>query len=110
VDKCDRGCAAEGTEVVVSEERAAARVCAIDPANPVARPAPLAVAPAGACAGADEGFRCVQSLVLACEPGDGATPSARVVAACTRGCFREAESLREEEADVEGATRILCAR
>jgi hypothetical protein len=109
VDKCDRGCAAEGTEVVVSPERAAARVCANDPANPIARPAPFAVPPAGVCGDA-EGFRCVGSLVLACEPGDGAASEGRVVAACTRGCFREGELLREEEADVEGATRILCAR
>jgi hypothetical protein len=108
VDKCDRGCAAEGAEVVAPPDRAAARVCASDPLNPVARPAPLAVAPSGACD--DDGYRCVQSLVVACDEAEDAGWRARVVAACARGCVHEGESLREEEADFEGATRILCAR
>ena len=65
------------------------------------------LAPPGACDA--EGYRCLGSLVIACSPGDAGW-SAKVFAACARGCFQEGESLGEEEADPEGAARILCAR
>jgi hypothetical protein len=119
-DECPRGCAEEGTVVVTPPERAAARLCAPDPANPPARPVAGAVAPPGACE--VEGYRCLGSLVIACAPGSpdrsaaesgalGTGPLlARPFAACVRGCVQEGEALGEEEADPEGAARILCAR
>ncbi|MGO9713492.1 MAG: hypothetical protein ACLQBL_31850 [Polyangiaceae bacterium] len=113
VETCPRGCTEEGTEVVVPPERAAARLCAPDPINPPARPVVGVLAPPGACGA--EGYRCLGSLVIACSPGvdrsaadGGLTP--RVFAACARGCFEEGEALGAEEADPEGAARILCAR
>jgi hypothetical protein len=111
---CPRGCSEEGTEVVVPPDRAAARLRAPDPQNPPARPVQGVLAPPGACG--VEGYVCIGSLVVACSataaPGTGSdgglTP--RVFAACVRGCFQEGETLGEEEADPEGAARILCAR
>ena len=58
-----------------------------------------------------EGYRCIGSVVIACSvAGDAGSLRARVFAACARGCFQEGEALGEEEADPEGAARILCAR
>jgi hypothetical protein len=125
VDSCARGCASEGTEIVASRERASSRLCAPDPANPVARPAVGAAAPPSACAGSDPDapeFRCVQSLVVACGqpavvPGVTAGPSqgqaptpVPVIAACLRGCAEDGEILPAEGTGAENATRILCAR
>jgi hypothetical protein len=107
VENCPRGCTEEGTEVVVSSDRAAARLCAPDPLNPPARPVVGILPPPGACDA--DGYRCLGSLVIACSTGEGGRIG-RVFAACVRGCFQEGESLGEEEADPEGAARILCAR
>jgi hypothetical protein len=109
VETCPLGCTQEGTEVVVPPDRAAARLCASDPSNPPARPVVGVLPPPGACGA--EGYRCLGSVVIACSPGsDDGGLMARVFAACVRGCFQEGESLGEEEADPEGAARILCAR
>jgi hypothetical protein len=110
IEACTLGCAAEGAEVVVDPARAVAQLCAPDPAHPVARPAPGAVAPRGVCDAA--GYRCVASLVVVCADsasGDGGL-DAHVVGACIHGCFQEGELLGEEEAELGAATRILCAR
>jgi hypothetical protein len=108
VENCPLGCVESGTEVVVPPDRAAARLCAPDPANPPARAVVGGVAPPGACEGA--GFRCIGSVVVACTAGPDGGVTASVLAACVRGCFQEGEVLGEEEADPEAATRILCAR
>jgi hypothetical protein len=115
IDNCPRGCIEDGTEVIAPPDRAAARLCAPDPADPPVRVAVGALPPPGACEGArEDGYRCVGSLVVVCgvrEAGAGdEAVRARVLAACVRGCFREGEALGEEEADPEGAARILCAR
>ena len=112
VGECPRGCAEEGTIVVVPPDRASSRLCAPDPANPSARPVVGIPAPPGACD--TLGYRCMGSLVIACSPAPGdagavAAPVARPFAACVRGCAQEGEALGEEEADPEGAARILCA-
>jgi hypothetical protein len=107
VENCPRGCTEEGTEIVVASDRAAARLCAPDPLNPPARPVVGILPPPGTCDA--DGYRCLGSLVIACSTGDGGRIG-RVFAACVRGCFQEGESLGEEEADPEGAARILCAR
>ena len=106
---CARGCAVEGLTVVSAADRAAQRLCAVDPAT-IARPAPAAIAPKGACEA--PGYRCVQSMIVACsdDADDAGTPRAQVIAACLHGCFREGESLDADDADPEGAPRILCAR
>jgi hypothetical protein len=82
-------------------------------------------APPGGCSGgsggadrgplgedADRGFRCTQSLLLACSPAaaaDALAPSARVVAACVRGCAAEGEAIDDDDVtDPEIAARILC--
>ena len=109
VANCPRGCTGDGTEVVVPPERAAARLCSPDPANPPARPAIGALAPPGACD--VEGYRCIGSLVVVCEARGEARDAGlvpRVLAACVRGCFRDGETMGEEEADPEAAARILC--
>jgi hypothetical protein len=107
VETCPRGCTEDGTEVVVPSERAAARLCAPDPINPPVRPAVGALVPPGACEA--EGFRCIGSLVVVCVATDAGLV-AQPLAACVRGCFREGEAMGDEEADPEGAARILCAR
>lgn len=109
VADCPRGCASEGLSLVVPPERAAARLCAADPSKPVARPAPDAIAPPGACAG--EGYRCLTSLVISCSAGEARLEagSARVLAACLRGCAHDGDSLDFAESDADGASRILCA-
>jgi hypothetical protein len=117
IETCPTGCADEGTAVVVSPAHAAGRVCAPDPLNPPARPVQGISPPPAACETA--GYRCLGSLVVACSPAadvraDGADVApalvGRVYAACVHGCFQEGEALGEDEADPEGATRILCAR
>ncbi len=113
VETCSRGCAEDGTEVLAPADRAGARLCAPDPANPPARLAVGAVAPPGACEGAREGgYRCIGSLVVICRSvaDEERAGVATVLAACVRGCFHEGEGLGEEEADPEAASRILCMR
>jgi hypothetical protein len=117
IDTCPRGCAEEGTNVVVGPERAAARLCAPDPLNPSTRPVSGIAAPPGACE--TPGYRCLGHLVVACTGSPTATAdagsatgglAAHAFAVCVRGCFEEGEALGEDEADPEGAARILCAR
>ena len=48
VETCPRGCTEDGTEVVTPPDRAAARLCAPDPANPSARLALGTLPPPGA--------------------------------------------------------------
>ncbi len=94
-----------------------ARLCAQDPANPVSRPAPAAVAPPGSCDGEErDGYRCVGSLVVSCvatEPRatvDAGNFASHVVAACLRGCAHDGDEVGADETDPDGASRILCAR
>jgi hypothetical protein len=111
VGECSNGCAAEGVTLVIEPDRALARLCAPDPNKPPSsRAAPMAVAPPGACQGQaeGEGYRCTASLVLACT-GGGEAGSARVLAACLRGCAHDGDVLGLDEADPERASRILCA-
>ena len=100
-----------GAEIVTPPEQAAARLCAPDPANPPARPAPAALAPAGACDDVPPStfltFQCVASLVIACRAADSSR--ATVLAACVRGCVHDGDTLAEGESDPVAATRILCA-
>jgi hypothetical protein len=124
IETCPKGCSAEGTVVVTPPSQAAPRLCAPDPSNPPARPAPAAIPPAGACTDTPPGtYRCVGSLVVSCADATAATPTTpadprappipRVIAACIRGCADESQGgdfLDEEEADPEAAARILCAR
>jgi hypothetical protein len=113
VADCPRGCAADGVPLVVTPDRAVARLCAQDPSNPVSRPAPAAVAPPGACDGEDrESYRCSTSLVLSCVgggSGEGGKLISHVIAACLRGCARDGDSVGTDETDPGGASRILCA-
>jgi hypothetical protein len=104
VGECERGCVADGVEVVVERDAAATQLC---------KPAPgvVLVEPAGSDAvatGCDEGdaYRCARGLVVACH--DNA-----VVARCARGCAGEGTSLgNDDEAPVprEAAFAILCSR
>jgi hypothetical protein len=104
---CPRGCAAEGVPLVVTPDRAKARLCAPDPSSPVSRPAPDAVAPPGACNG--EGYRCLGSLVVSCVAVDAGALTPHVVSACLQGCAHDGESLSSEDNDPDAASRILCA-
>lgn len=102
--ECERGCAADGVEVVVERDAATRQLCKPAPdAVVVGPPPPDAVATA-----CDEGdaYRCARGLVVACH--DNA-----VVARCARGCAGEGTALSsEDEAPVsrEAAFAILCSR
>ena len=105
---CDRGCTADGVEIVLARERASAQLCAPSAADVFARP-PLAVAPgAGDALGAlceGELYRCIGASVVACVV-DGGAPSA--IAVCTRGCADEASYLDDDRITRDQAAALLC--
>jgi len=101
---CDRGCAADGLEVVIPRSQAPVQLCA-----PTPDAGPLAVAPpppGETPRGCEEGqlYRCVAGDVIACR--DNA-----VAAHCVHGCFAEDAAL-DDDVDVgrEAAFAILCSR
>jgi hypothetical protein len=105
VADCDRGCAAEGVEVVIPRSLAPVQLCAHTRdagALTIAPPQP-GEAPRRGC---DEGqlYRCVGGDVIACH--DNA-----VAARCVHGCFADDAALDDDvPVSREAAFAILCSR
>jgi hypothetical protein len=104
---CAAGCAAEGVEVIVAADVAAAQLCTPD--APVARPpSPIDPALVGVCSVAE--VRCEAGVVRIC---DGPGLPVRPLAVCLAGCEPAVgwlEGEPGERATGAGAGAILCRR
>lgn len=102
---CDRGCTADGVELVIDKEAAARQLC--QPAGGDAsfvRPASAGRRAPQPC---DEGqlYRCFEGDIIDCV-------ATQVAGSCIRGCFTEGASIDEASPGVsrEAAYAILCSR
>jgi hypothetical protein len=100
--ECERGCVADGLDVVADRGKALTQLCAPEPgsgtfARPLREQAP------GDC-DEDQLYRCVGRAVVSC--ADRA-----VVGVCLRGCFAEGAAIGgEAPVPREAAFAILCSR
>jgi hypothetical protein len=100
---CDGRCVADGLELVIERDAAAAQLCA-----PVGRAFDLpAAGDRLAPPGCDEGqlYRCAARVVTDCL-------HRRAIGSCLRGCFAEGASIEDEVGGIsrEAALAILCLR
>jgi hypothetical protein len=99
--ECDRGCVADGLDIVAERAKAARQLCAPNEGGEFARPE-RGESP-GNCDD-DQLYRCLSGAIVSCAEH-------AVVGKCIRGCFVEGGAL---EGDVpigrEAAFAILCSR
>ena len=104
VATCERGCVAEGRELIVEREAAARQLCEPVAAGAFVRPAAPGRPAAQPC---DEGqlYRCVGGDVVDCT-------TTEIAGSCLRGCFSEEATLDDAWRPVtrEAAFAILCSR
>jgi hypothetical protein len=99
VQVCQKGCIAEGLELV-RDPADAPTLCAESKlaAMPPPGEVPLVNCPAG------DRFWCHDHTVFACPQGASAVP----VNICTYGCREEGDGLGDPSIDIGGASRLLC--
>jgi hypothetical protein len=102
---CERGCAADGVEVVIEAPLAARQLCAASQDGGTV----IRVTPAGPptnAAGCSDGqlYRCSGADIVDCRAN-------AIIATCPRGCFAPEAFLDEDPAPGrEAAFAILCSR
>lgn len=101
---CDRGCAADGAEVIVEKAAAARQLCKPAPGADFVRPAAAGRRAPQPCE-EEQLYRCVGGDVVGCD-------AIEVAGTCIRGCFAEGASIDEASPGVtrEAAFAILCSR
>jgi hypothetical protein len=101
---CERGCVAEGAEVVIEPPLAARQLCAASQdGGAVMRVTPAGVPTRAAC---DDGqlFRCSGADVVDCREN-------AIIGTCVRGCFAPDACLEgDTPVNSEAAFAILCSR
>jgi hypothetical protein len=101
--ECERGCVAEGLELVVERSLAPIQLCAPAPDIAAAVRSTRATPPSGGC---EEGqlYRCSGADVVACHEN-------AVVGTCVRGCFAPDAAIQAGgPVSREAAFALLCSR
>lgn len=102
--ECERGCVADGVEIVADRGVALPQLCAPTAAVDSGTVARNATAPQAADCDEDVAWRCTGGAVVACAEH-------RVVGICERGCFAEGTDIGSDvPIGREAAFAILCSR